>query len=76
MTADPRTIVRQCFEDVVCRGDMAVADRVLAKDVVFTTVSGEVLRGRGEFKRFAEAFRSAFPTSASSSKPRSARASW
>lgn len=61
MIADPRTIVRQCFEDVVCRGDMAVADLVLAKDVVFTTVSGDVLRGRGEFKHFAEAFRSAFP---------------
>lgn len=61
MTVDRKAIVRKCFEDVVCRGDMAVADEVLAKDVVFTTVSGAVLRGRNEFKRFAEAFRNAFP---------------
>lgn len=61
MSADSKAIVRRCFEDVVCRGDMAVADEILAKDVVFTTVSGAVLRGRSEFKRFAETFRDAFP---------------
>ena len=61
MAADVRAIVRKCFEDIVCRGDMAVADEVLAKDVQFTTVSGAVLRGRSEFKHFAEAFRNAFP---------------
>ena len=61
MSADKKAIVRKCFEDIVCRGDMAVADQVVAKDVVFTTVSGAVLRGRSEFKHFAEAFRTAFP---------------
>ena len=60
MGVDRKAIARKVF-DVVCRGDMAVADEILARDVVFTTVSGDVLRGRGEFKRFAEAFRSAFP---------------
>ncbi|MDO8562929.1 MAG: ester cyclase [Candidatus Limnocylindria bacterium] len=60
MGADRKAIARKVF-DVVCRGDMAVADEILASDVVFTTVSGAVLRGRSEFKHFAEAFRSAFP---------------
>ena len=60
MSADRKAIARKVF-DVVCRGDMAVADDILAQDVVFTTVSGAVLRGRSEFKHFAEAFRNAFP---------------
>ncbi len=60
MSADRKAIARKVF-DVVCGGDMAVADEILAPDVVFTTVSGAVLRGRSEFKHFAEAFRNAFP---------------
>lgn len=60
MSADRKAVVRKVF-DVVRRGDMAVADDILAQDVVFTTVSGAVLRGRSEFKHFAEAFRNAFP---------------
>ena len=61
MSADPRAVVRRCFEDIICRGDLAVADEVLAPDVAFTTVSGEVLRGPREFKHFAEQLRGAFP---------------
>lgn len=61
MDTDPRVVVRRCFTDVVMRGDFAAADQLLAKDVSFTTANGEVLRGRTEFKRFAEQFRSAFP---------------
>jgi steroid delta-isomerase-like uncharacterized protein len=61
VSADPRTVVRRCFEDIICRGDLAVADEVLAPDVAFTTVSGDVLRGPREFKRFAEQLRGAFP---------------
>jgi steroid delta-isomerase-like uncharacterized protein len=61
MTADPREIVRRCFEDIIVRGDIAVADEVLAKDVLFTTVTGAVLRGRREFQHFAEQLRNAFP---------------
>lgn len=61
MNADPKAVVRRCFEDIICRGDLAVADEVLAPDVVFTTVSGDVIRGRREFQRFAEQLRGAFP---------------
>jgi steroid delta-isomerase-like uncharacterized protein len=58
---DPTSIVRRCFEDIIVRGDIAVADEVLAKDVLFTTVTGAVLRGRREFQHFAEQLRNAFP---------------
>lgn len=40
---------------------MAVADKILGKDLVCVTGTGVVLRGRNEFKHFAEAFRNAFP---------------
>lgn len=61
MNADPKAVVRRCFQDIICRGDLAVADEVLAPDVVFTTVSGDVIRGRREFQHFAEQLREAFP---------------
>ena len=61
MSADPTAVVRRCFEDIIVRGDIAVADEVLSKDVVFTTVTGAVLRGRREFQHFAEQLRNAFP---------------
>lgn len=61
MSADPRAVVRRCFVDIICKGDLAVADEVLAPDVAFTTVSGDVIRGRREFQRFAEQLREAFP---------------
>lgn len=61
MNADPKAVVRRCFQDIICRGDLAVADEVLAPDVVFTTVSGDVIRGRREFQHFAEQLRGAFP---------------
>ena len=59
--ADPRAIARRCFEDIICRGDMQAADEVLAEDVVFTTVTGEVLRGRRAFENFAAQLGEAFP---------------
>jgi steroid delta-isomerase-like uncharacterized protein len=61
MNADPRQVVRRCFEDIIVRGDIDVADQVLAKDVVFTTATGAVLSGRREFQHFAEQLRTAFP---------------
>jgi steroid delta-isomerase-like uncharacterized protein len=59
--ADPRVIVRRCFEDIVARGDLSVADQVLADDVVFHTANGAVLRGKREFQHFAQQMREAFP---------------
>jgi steroid delta-isomerase-like uncharacterized protein len=61
MTADPVAIARRCFDDIICNGDVAAADEVLAPDVTFTTVSGDVLRGRREFLNFADQLREAFP---------------
>lgn len=58
---DPISIARRCFEDIICRGDLSAADEVLAPDVLFTTVSGDVLRGRREFQNFAAQLREAFP---------------
>jgi len=58
---DPRAIVRRCFEDIICRGDLAAAEEVLAADVEFTTVTGEVLRGRRAFQNFAAQLAEAFP---------------
>ena len=60
-SADPIAIARRCFEDIICRGDLAAADEVLAPDVMFTTVSGDVVRGRREFQNFAAQLREAFP---------------
>ena len=48
MATDVRAIVRQCIEDVVCRGDMVVADRIIARDIEFTTGTGAVIRGRSD----------------------------
>jgi steroid delta-isomerase-like uncharacterized protein len=59
--ADPKAIVRRCFEDIVARGDLAVADQVLADDVVFHTANGAILRGKREFQHFAQQMREAFP---------------
>ena len=61
MGTDPRAIVRRCFEDIVARGDLAVADQVLADDVVFHTANGTVLSGKREFQHFAQQMREAFP---------------
>ncbi|HEX9495111.1 MAG TPA: ester cyclase [Candidatus Limnocylindria bacterium] len=58
---DPIAIARRCFDDIICRGDVAAADEILAPDVLFTTVSGEVLRGRREFLTFAIQLAEAFP---------------
>jgi len=54
-------IVRRCFEDIVARGDLSVADQILADDVVFHTANGAVLRGKREFQHFAQQMREAFP---------------
>jgi steroid delta-isomerase-like uncharacterized protein len=54
-------IARRCFTDIICQGDLDAAEEILADDVVFTTVSGEVLRGRRAFQNFAAQFREAFP---------------
>ena len=61
MDTAPKAIVRRVFEDVMSRGDLGAVDELLAKDVVFTTVNGDVLRGRSAFKHFAEQVRTAFP---------------
>lgn len=61
MSNDPKAIVRRCFEDIVCKGNVEVAEQIIAEDIVFTTVSGAVIRGRREFQHFAEQFRGAFP---------------
>jgi steroid delta-isomerase-like uncharacterized protein len=61
MTTDPVAIARRCFDDIICNGDPTAAEEVLAHDVTFTTVSGEVLRGRREFVNFAVQLREAFP---------------
>lgn len=61
MAADPIAIVRRCFDDIISKGDLAVADDVLAEDVIFTTVTGEVLRGRRAFQNFAAQLAEAFP---------------
>jgi steroid delta-isomerase-like uncharacterized protein len=61
MTADPIAIVRRCIQDVVCKADMAAAEEILAPDLTFTTVNGEVLRGKREFQNFAVQLGEAFP---------------
>jgi len=61
MTTDPIALATRCFEDIICKGDVDAADEILAEDVVFTTVSGEVLRGRRAFQNFALQLRGAFP---------------
>jgi len=61
MTPDPIAIARRCFEDIITKGDVAVADEILAPDVTFTTVTGEVLRGKREFQNFAVQLGEAFP---------------
>jgi len=61
LAADPISIARRCFDDIICRGDLAAADEILASDVMFTTVNGEVLRGRRAFQNFAMQLREAFP---------------
>ncbi len=43
------------------KGELEVADEVIADDLVFNTANGQVLRGRREFKRFAEQLHGAFP---------------
>lgn len=61
VSTDPAAVVRRCFEDIVARGDLAVAEQILAEDVVFHTANGPVLRGRREFQHFAQQMREAFP---------------
>lgn len=58
---DPKAIVRRRFEDVIVRGDLSVANEVVAEDVVFQTATGAVLKGRREFQHFAQQMREAFP---------------
>ena len=59
--SDPRTLAKRCFTEVITGGDLAVADEILAKDILVTTANGSIIRGRSEFKHFAEAYRNAFP---------------
>jgi predicted ester cyclase len=59
--AEPIAVARRCFDDIICRGDLAAGEEVLAADVQFTTVTGEVLRDRRAFQNFAAQLREAFP---------------
>lgn len=61
MGADPKTVVRRCFKDVIEQGRIAVVNEVVDDHVVFHTANGAVLRGRREFAHFAEQLREAFP---------------
>jgi steroid delta-isomerase-like uncharacterized protein len=61
VSVDTKAVVRRCFEDIVARGDLQVAERILAEDVTFHTANGGVLRGRREFQHFAQQMREAFP---------------
>jgi len=61
LAADPISVARRCFDDIICRGDLAAAEELLAADVEFTTVTGEVLRDRRAFQTFAAQLREAFP---------------
>ena len=50
------------FTELFSTGDEAVADEILAPDVVFHGTSGDgEVRGIGEFKAFLAAYRRAFP---------------
>lgn len=54
-------MVRRCFDDIIVRGELDVADEVLAEGVRFTTVNGDTIVGRRGFKTFADQLRTAFP---------------
>jgi steroid delta-isomerase-like uncharacterized protein len=58
--ADNRTLVRRYFEEVLNRGDFAVADALLSADIVFRNPP-IVARGTSEFKRAIGDVRAAFP---------------
>ena len=61
MSAANKELSRR-FTELFSTGDEALADEVLAADVVFHGTSGDgELRGIEEFKRFLAAYRWAFP---------------
>ena len=57
------TLARRYFDEVLSKGELAVADEILAPDLEFHGPNywGEAIRGREAFKGFVTYLRSAFP---------------
>jgi steroid delta-isomerase-like uncharacterized protein len=54
-------LVRRFYEELWNGWDLAVADEILAADLLFRGTLGHELRGRDAFKGYAEEVRDAFP---------------
>jgi predicted ester cyclase len=56
-----KALTRRLVEEVWNKGNLAVADELLAAGYVFHHPAGQVLHGPEEYKQLANAARSAFP---------------
>lgn len=63
-STDPETLVRRWFEDLFNRGELTVADEILAPDVAYAgppSLSPADVTGPDDIKEYVEVYQSAFP---------------
>ena len=63
-TADPADLVRRWFDDLFNRGDLEVADEILAEDVTYDgpqSLSHGDVTGPEDIKTYVETYQTAFP---------------
>ena len=63
MSDQSKALARRYFERLLSKGDLAIADEIIAEDVAFRGPNywGEVLHGRPAFVQFIAMLRTAFP---------------
>lgn len=62
MAQDHKTIVRRVFDEMFNKGDLAVADQLLAPDYVsHDPAFSDAIRGPDQFKLYVRTYRNAFP---------------
>jgi steroid delta-isomerase-like uncharacterized protein len=62
--ADPETLVRRWFDELFNRGELPVADEILADDVSYDgpqSLSPGDVTGPGDIKAYVETYQTAFP---------------
>ena len=60
-TEDNKALLRRLIDEIVNKGNLAVADQLIASDYVYRSPGSPDVRGPEGFKQLVQMYRSAFP---------------
>jgi len=60
-TEENKAMIRRVWEEVLNKGDLAVADKIMATNYVYHGSGGQEFKGPEGFKQLVTMFRTAFP---------------